>query len=180
MHLAARPSGRMRGIRKGRTLQQLQTGARHALAEVPADCCRICLTGIMPPRTVVRCPACQKPFDSESALRLHRAHRSNRHLACFLQPQLGARISTWGGRGGRLETVDLRTMYGLGTGEDRSPSPDPGDDLNPPPDFNEDDLGGPAQGPLAQQPVMPVQPPVCNTSVSICMYSLVLACIHVY
>ena len=110
---------------------------------------------VMPPRTVVRCPGCARAFETEKGLRLHRAQPSNRHLPCFLQPQLGARISTWSGlgRGGRLETVDLSTVYGIGG--DRAPSPDPGDDLDTPSDFDEDDLGDPAPASPALQPDQP-------------------------
>ena len=38
--------------------------------------------------------------------------------------------------------MDLESTYGMGG--DRSPSPDLGDDLDTPDDFNKDDLGGPA------------------------------------
>ncbi len=106
---------------------------------------------LMPPRTIIRCPGCSRVFATEKGLNNHRAHPSNRHLPCFLRPDLGARISSWGDPGGRVETVDLESTYGMGL--DRSPSPDPGDDMNTPEDFNEDDLGGP-------EPASPVPPPV--------------------
>jgi len=96
---------------------------------------------LMPPHTIVRCPGCSRGFATEKGLNNHRAQPSHRHLPCFLRPDLGARISSWGGPGGRVETVDLESTYGMGG--DRSLSPDPGDDLDTPEDFNEDDLGGP-------------------------------------
>ena len=69
---------------------------------------------LMPPRTIVRCPGCSRGFATEKGLNNHRAQPSHRHLPCFLRPDLGARISSWGGPGGRVETVDLESTYGMG------------------------------------------------------------------
>ena len=48
-------------------------------------------------------------------------------------------------------------LYGY---QERSPTPDPGDDLNPPPGYDEDDLGGPAPPPpaLTLAPAPPAPP----------------------
>ena len=125
---------------------------------------------LMPPRTIVRCPGCSRGFATEKALNNHRAHPSHRHLQCFLRPDLGARISSWGGPGGRVETVDLESTYGMGG--DRSLSPDPGDDLDTPEDFNEDDLGGPG-------PASPVPPPaIPQVYQPICVYTYYYIPIH--
>lgn len=113
---------------------------------------------VMPPRTriAVECPGCGSAFRTETALRQHRAGWHNHNRACSLHHEQGAIVSTWvpGGPGGagRLE-VDLPALLGLNSR--RSPSLEPGDDLNPPPDFNEDLLGGP-ENPAAP-PVAPIQ-----------------------
>ena len=89
---------------------------------------------LMPPRTIVRCPGCSRGFATEKGLNNHRAQPSHRHLPCFLRPDLGA----------------------------RSLSPDPGDDLDTPEDFNEDDLGGPGPASPVPPPAIPqVYEPIC-------------------
>ena len=110
----------------------------------------------MPPRTRVHCPGCASTFDSETSLRRHRAHRAAFGSPCQLEFRQAGRISSWapGPAGGpaRLQVVDM-DFYGY---QERSPTPDPGDDLNPPPPgFDEDDLGGPAPPPPAPAPPAP-------------------------
>ena len=75
---------------------------------------------LMPPRTIVRCPGCSRGFAIEKELNNHRAQPSHRHLPCFLLPDLGARISSLGGPGSRVEMVDLESTYVMGG--DRSPA----------------------------------------------------------
>ena len=109
----------------------------------------------MPPRTRVHCPGCPHTFDSESSLRRHRAHRAAVGTSCQLEFRQAGRVSSWapGPAGGpaRFHVVDM-DLYGY---QERSPTPDPGDDLNPPPGFDEDDLGGPAPPPPALAPPAP-------------------------
>ena len=112
----------------------------------------------MPPRTRVHCPGCPRTFDSESSLRRHRAHRAAVGTSCQLEFRQAGRVSSWapGPAGGpaRFHVVDM-DLYGY---QERSPTPDPGDDLNPPPGFDEDDLGGPAPPlPALASPAPPAQ-----------------------
>ena len=129
---------------------------------------------LMPPRTIVRCPGCSRGFATEKGLNNHRAQPSHRHLPCFLRPDLGARISSWGGPGGRVETVDLESTYGMGG--DRSPSPDLGDYLDTPDDFNEDDLGGP----VPASPVPPPALPQVYEPIRVHTYQYVPICVSTY
>ena len=113
----------------------------------------------MPPRTRVHCPGCASTFDSETSLRRHRAHRAAFGSPCQLEFRQAGRVSSWapGPAGGpaRFQVVDM-DLYGY---QERSPTPDPGDDLNPPPGFDEDDLGGPAPPPPPPPALAPPAPP---------------------
>ena len=100
----------------------------------------LCLTGMMQQQTVFRCPCCNKPLETESALLKHLEHHIHKHSPCFMLQQLGARSLTWFRRGMAMGT-GWKPLTGNGTGgKDRLPSPDPDDDMKQPPDVNEDDL----------------------------------------
>ena len=119
----------------------------------------------MPPRTKVHCPGCPRTFESESSLRRHRAHRFASGTPCQLEFQQPGRVSSWApgpaGGPGRIQVVDLPDMYGA---PERSPTPDPGDDMNPNPGFDEDDLGGPAPPPAPPAPPAQVNFKIVHTN----------------
>ena len=127
----------------------------------------------MPARSVVHCPGCPRQFSSESSLRRHLGQSGRFGTSCQYQAGNAPRISLWapGGAGpaGRVSLLDM----GPGMYDSDGRSPEPGDDMrDPPPDFDEDALGGPAPAPPA--PVPPPAPlpvaPVRNKRV-ICTYT---------
>ena len=109
----------------------------------------------MPARSVVHCPGCPRQFSSEKGLRRHHGQSARYGTSCQYQAANAPLISLWapGGAGpvGRVSVLDM----GPGMYDSDGHSPEPGDDLrDPPPDFDEDALGGPAPAPPA-----PVPPP---------------------
>ena len=115
----------------------------------------------MPPRSIVQCPACKQVFPTERAVRQHRSHPRAANRACFLSADEPPRVISWGmggsGPSGRVSYEDM--VMSRATDSDRAP--DLGDDLHdPPPEFDEDGLGGPVPAP--NPPPAPVQL-VCRT-----------------
>ena len=109
----------------------------------------------MPARSVVHCPGCPRQFSSEKGLRRHHGQSARYGTSCQYQAANAPLISLWApGGAGPLWRVSLLDM-GPGMYDSDGRSPEPGDDLrDPPPDFDEDALGGPAPAPPA-----PVPPP---------------------
>ena len=109
----------------------------------------------MPAHSVVHCPGCPRQFSSEKGLRRHQGQSARYGTPCQHQAGNAPQISLWApggaGPGGRVSLVDM----GPGMYDSDGRSPEPGDDMrDPPPDFDEDALGGPAPAPPA-----PVPPP---------------------
>ena len=113
----------------------------------------------MPPRCVVHCAGCPKTFSSEAGLRRHYGQSGRFGTACHLDAGYAPRISSWAPAGaapaGRVAILDMGP--GLRLYDSDSGSPDPGDDLgDPPPDFDENELGGPAPPPPPPPPPVPL------------------------
>ena len=128
----------------------------------------------MPPKSIVQCPCCKQVFATERAVRQHRSHPRAANRSCFLSADEPPRVISWGpggaGRTGRVQYQDMFMSRAADRDSDRVP--DAGDDLHDPPaDFDEDGLGGPAPAPIPPPaPVLVMYSNQFQFFVRICTY----------